>query len=97
MRVVHLSTLHRALDVRIFYKECRTLAAAGHEVHFLVPEPPDRPREGRRIAVPLPPINPAVNHKAINYGPCVFPLAVDPLTSTDYQVPPLCRDAPLRC
>ncbi len=40
MRIVHVSTIHRALDVRIFYKECRTLAEAGYEVHFAVPHPP---------------------------------------------------------
>ena len=40
MRVVHISTIHRALDVRIFYKECKTLAAAGHEVHLIVSSPP---------------------------------------------------------
>jgi len=40
VRVIHMSTLHTALDVRIFQKECRALAAAGHDVHYLVQEPP---------------------------------------------------------
>jgi len=40
MRVVHLSTIHQALDVRIFEKECRTLAAHGYEVYFVVNSPP---------------------------------------------------------
>jgi glycosyltransferase involved in cell wall biosynthesis len=35
-RVVHLSTAHPRDDVRIFHKECRSLAAAGFEVHLLV-------------------------------------------------------------
>ncbi len=40
MRIVHLSTIHRPLDIRIFYKECVTLVKAGHEVHLLVSHPP---------------------------------------------------------
>lgn len=46
MRIVHLSTLHKALDVRIFQKECRTLAAHGYDVHFLVNDPPVAPVDG---------------------------------------------------
>ncbi|MEK6642681.1 MAG: glycosyltransferase family 4 protein [Planctomycetota bacterium] len=46
MRIVHLSTLHAPLDVRIFYKQCRTLAQAGHDVHLLVNNPPTPERDG---------------------------------------------------
>ncbi|MEM9290210.1 MAG: glycosyltransferase family 4 protein [Acidobacteriota bacterium] len=45
-RVVHLSTFHRSSDMRIFHKECRSLAAAGFEVHWVAPEPAPEPLDG---------------------------------------------------
>ncbi|WP_052754476.1 glycosyltransferase [Calothrix sp. 336/3] len=41
-----MSTIHRALDVRIFYKECVTLSQAGYEVHLLVANPPETQLDG---------------------------------------------------
>lgn len=35
--VCHLSTVHRPGDVRIYHKECGTLAKAGYDVTFVVP------------------------------------------------------------
>src|SRR4051812_41664500 len=46
MRIVHLTTQHRALDVRIYQKECRTLAARGFDTHLLVTDPPEPERHG---------------------------------------------------
>ena len=31
-KAVHVSTVHPATDVRVFHKECRSLAAAGYDV-----------------------------------------------------------------
>ena len=46
MRVVHLASQHPADDVRIFLKECRALAAAGYNVHYVAPEAADGKRDG---------------------------------------------------
>ena len=54
-RSVHLATTHRAGDVRIFQKECRTLRQYGYEVHFIVPHPKDERIDGIEIkGVPIP-------------------------------------------
>lgn len=46
MRIVHMTTVHRRYDTRIFLKMCRSLASAGHEVHLVVSDN-EQPREER--------------------------------------------------
>lgn len=55
LQILHLATAHAAGDPRIFHKECRTLAAAGFRVGFVVPHAHDDEVDGVSIhAVPLP-------------------------------------------
>ena len=49
MRVTHISILHRPFDTRIFAKQCRTLAAAGQEVHLVVGGAPKEEVDGVRF------------------------------------------------
>lgn len=54
-RIVYLSSVHGAFDNRILRKQCVSLAAAGYDVHFVVPHETDTVFEGVRIeAVPKP-------------------------------------------
>lgn len=36
MKIAHLSSVHHRFDIRIFYKQCRSLARFGHDVTFVV-------------------------------------------------------------
>lgn len=49
VRVVHLTSVHAAMDIRIFHKECRSLARAGMHVTLLTPNGKDEVAEGVRI------------------------------------------------
>jgi glycosyltransferase involved in cell wall biosynthesis len=47
--VCHVTVVHPALDDRIFYKECVSLARAGYEVHLVAPHDKDEVIEGVHI------------------------------------------------
>lgn len=46
IRVCHLTSVHPYHDTRIFYKECGTLAAAGYDIHLVVPNISDKTIQG---------------------------------------------------
>jgi glycosyltransferase involved in cell wall biosynthesis len=49
IKVAHITSAHHPLDVRIFHKECRSLACAGYDVVELTTAPQDTHRSGVRI------------------------------------------------
>lgn len=48
-RVCHISTVHVPIDVRVFYRECVSLAAAGYEVHLVIPTDESKIERGVHI------------------------------------------------
>jgi glycosyltransferase involved in cell wall biosynthesis len=46
MRITHISIVHMPFDTRIFAKQCRTLAAAGYDVHLVIGGVPDGDIDG---------------------------------------------------
>ena len=48
-RVCHITTVHPAYDVRIFHKQCSTLARAGYDVTLLVANGPTETRHGVKV------------------------------------------------
>lgn len=56
MRILHVSGFHQPLDIRIYHRECRTLAAAGHDVTLLCTAPPCEHSDGVELrALPVRP------------------------------------------
>lgn len=54
-KIAHLTSIHNILDNRIFYRQCRSLAAAGYDVALVAQHDRDELRDGIRIlAVPPP-------------------------------------------
>jgi glycosyltransferase involved in cell wall biosynthesis len=51
LRVVHLSSAHRADDTRIFWKECLSLARAGYDVSLVVSEDQPTRREAHSVEI----------------------------------------------
>jgi glycosyltransferase involved in cell wall biosynthesis len=49
LKIVHLTSVHNALDPRIFKKECRSLARAGFDVTIVGPHPKDAVEEHVQI------------------------------------------------
>lgn len=55
-RVVHLTSVHPSWDIRIFHKECKSLAMAGYDVTLIAPRAQgDVTQDGVRICAVRPP------------------------------------------
>lgn len=56
-RVCHLSSVHKGLDIRIFHKECVSLAKAGYDTHLVIGAKPADVEEAARYGVTVHPID----------------------------------------
>ncbi len=49
MKVCHFTSVHKTDDIRIFHKECKSLAEAGHEVYLVAANTEEKIQDGVRI------------------------------------------------
>ncbi|MDN4526104.1 glycosyltransferase family 4 protein [Fictibacillus fluitans] len=49
MKICHLTSVHPADDIRIFVKECRSLANAGHDVYLVAPNTENKIIDGVKV------------------------------------------------
>lgn len=49
IKVCHITTVHSPFDVRIFHKECKTLAKAGYDVYLIVQHDKEKIIDGVHI------------------------------------------------
>jgi glycosyltransferase involved in cell wall biosynthesis len=56
-KICHISTVHRWNDIRIFKKQCVSLAASGYEVHLIIQAEKDQTVDGVHIHALRTPIN----------------------------------------
>jgi glycosyltransferase involved in cell wall biosynthesis len=49
MKIAHLTSAHQDGDVRIFHKECASLADAGHDVYMIIPNTKSRTEKGVKV------------------------------------------------
>src|SRR6516162_2942975 len=55
-RIVHLTSVHRPFDTRIFHKECKSLAMAGYDVTLIAPHAGgDLIEDGIKLKAVVPP------------------------------------------
>jgi len=52
MKIAHISVVHTTFDTRIYYKECKSLFDAGHDVHLIIPHEKYEISDGIKI-IPL--------------------------------------------
>lgn len=49
MKICHLTSVHPADDIRIFVKECKSLALAGHDVYLIAPNTENKIIDGVKV------------------------------------------------